>query len=109
MIVEPANVVAAYTDNRPQKTTGQGQITAEQNNNNEGTQELGQTSDFGPAVVTNISATALEATKAVTPTEQTADTAKNKGSEDQDTAPPETIAMAHAYEKSQEQRIDVVV
>ena len=71
MLVDPTNVAAQYTNNRPLDAStnnlGRG------NPSNEGRPEAGQTSEIGPAVINNISAASLETINAVNAPEQTAD------------------------------------
>ncbi len=52
-------------------------VVKTKNVNNDGKSEAGRTSEIGPAVVNNISAAALETSRAVTAPEQTAEQAPN--------------------------------
>ena len=70
MMVDPTNVAAQYTNNRPLDATSN---IGRENPSNEGRPEAGQTSETGPAVMSNISAASLETTRAVNAPEQTAD------------------------------------
>ena len=69
-MVDPINVAAQYTNNRPLDASNN---MGKENPSNEGRPEAGQTSEIGPAVTNNISAASLETTNAVNAPEQTAD------------------------------------
>ncbi len=105
MMVDPTNVAANNIYDRPENAT---QNLGEENSNNDGRPEAGRTSDVGPAVVNNISAAALETTRAVNAPEQAAEQNKantvvdgeGKGQNDK----PE--AAKEQYQKS---RLDIVV
>lgn len=74
MIIDPAQATQIQIDNKSlQKTVPSEEIVGEKNLNNEGSPDAGQTSSYGPAVVTNISAAGLEAANALNAPEQTAD------------------------------------
>ncbi len=70
MLVDPTNVAAQYTNNRPLDASNN---MGRENPSNEGRPEAGQTSEIGPAVMNNISAASLETTNAVNAPEQAAD------------------------------------
>ena len=70
MLVDPTNVAAQYTNNRPLDASNN---MGRENPSNEGRPEAGQTSEIGPAVINNISAASLETTNAVNAPEQSAD------------------------------------
>ncbi len=72
MVIDLANL----TNTNVQTTPGR-EVTPDvvkgANVNNEGLSEAGRTSEIGPAVVTNISVSTLETSRAVTAPEQTAE------------------------------------
>ncbi len=111
MIVDPANVTALYTGNKEERLPG-ATLASEPNNNNEGRVEAGATSESGPAVVTNISAAALETARAVTPPEQTANQNRparvaepeEPARQEAPAAPQETVVESY-----QQSRLDVLV
>ena len=77
MVVDPANAAAIYANNREQRlvapTVSEEQVSAQERQT-----VSGQTSETGPAVVTNFSATALQTSRAVNEPDQSADQDKSK-------------------------------
>ena len=71
MLVDPTNVAAQYTNNRPMDASTNN--IGRESPSNEGRPEAGQTSEIGPAVINNISAASLETTNPVNAPEQSAD------------------------------------
>ena len=72
MIVDPGQVANIYANESTQRVAPERtNVSPEQNP--ESLEPTGQTSDIGPAVVTNFSAAALETARATTAPEQPAD------------------------------------
>lgn len=72
MIVEPANLTNSNLQNRAEREASP-EVQRINNIGNAGIPEAGQTSEIGPAVVTNISQATLETSRAINAPEQTAE------------------------------------
>ena len=71
MLIESANITTAANAGKPEQEQRL-DITKEPNTADQGIAEAGETSEVGPAVVTNVSATTLETSRAVNAPEQSA-------------------------------------
>lgn len=71
MVIESANVTTAVNTGKSEQEPKTA-ITKEPNLSDQGIPEAGETSEVGPAVVTNISAATLETSRAVNAPEQSA-------------------------------------
>jgi len=76
MVVDPANLTNTHVQSTPGREVTP-DVVKESNVNNQGLSEAGRTSEIGPAVVNNISASTLETSRAVTAPEQTAEQTKS--------------------------------
>ncbi len=76
MVIDPANITQVNQQAKSEQEATPDAVK-EKNINNQGIPEAGQTSDVGPAVAVNISATALETSRAINAPEQTAQQSKN--------------------------------
>jgi len=72
MAIDPTNVQGPAPLNKQEQNVSV-EITKEDNLGDRGIPEAGQTSEVGPAVVTNISVSTLETSRAVNAPEQSAD------------------------------------
>lgn len=111
MVIESANVTTAAITNRAEQTE-KAEITKENNLADEGIPVAGQTSEVGPAVITNISATALETSRAINAPEQMA--AQNKPNdiieaEDKGQNQVKSPTPTTAGQDSKETRLDKIV
>lgn len=114
MIIDPANATLAIYENKTaQRTAPAEEIFGEQNVNNEGRPEAGQTSLVAPAVVTNISAAALEAASALNAPEQTANATRPsttiQGEETGQNRAANEERAAAAQQAARESRLNVIV
>jgi len=72
MVIEPTSQIDSATPSKVEKNVNP-DIARDSNINNAGISEAGQTSEIAPAVVSNISATTLETSRAVNAPEQSAE------------------------------------
>ncbi len=101
MAIDGASVTTVQDNNKPQSLDSGTSIKAP-NRENE-LNKAGQTSEAGPAVVTDFSSAALETSRAPAETSQTADQNGTAASTDRSAAPPEPPP------DRPQQRIDTIV
>ncbi len=108
MVVDPANVAAQNASSREQRLP-----TIERSDepvSSESRSDTSQTSDAGPAVVTTLSAAALETSRPVTPSEQPADQNRTRAVlEGEDRAARNQTTRGSGEESGRESRVDVVI
>jgi len=99
MVVDPANVASVYATDKTQNISSVN-VGDEQKRDDIPQPENGQTSEIGPAVVTDLSAAALETSRAVAEGNQVAD--QNR-TENRDMTAEQAIAAqaGNGYEKSE--------
>ena len=99
MVVDPANAASIYATDRTQNLSSVN-VSDDQKQNDIPQPENGQTSNVGPAVVTDLSAAALETSRAVAEGNQVADQNRSENNDNK----KQTItaqAVAGGYVKSE--------